>query len=165
MRVLDEKFKQAWPSYIFQSLLATITLIIVLLLIDLVAEAAIVAALGATAFIVFAMPKSITARPKNVIGGHAIGLISGSLCFIALTPLQSLLGSEGIARILAAAVSVGLSIFLMTIIDMEHPPASGTALGIVVYGWASWIVLFVLVCAAMLSIAKYLLKPWLRDLV
>ena len=31
-------------------------------------------------------------------------------------------------------LAVGLTIFLMTVFDMEHPPAAGTAFGIVTTG-------------------------------
>ena len=46
----------------------------------------VVASIGATAFIVFAMPKSIAASPHRIIGGHVIGLISGLL--VALIPQE-----------------------------------------------------------------------------
>jgi CBS-domain-containing membrane protein len=42
----------------------------------------IVAALGASTFIVFAMPSSATAEPRRLIGEHAVGLFSGALCYL-----------------------------------------------------------------------------------
>ncbi|MEE8471837.1 MAG: hypothetical protein V3S82_01580, partial [Dehalococcoidia bacterium] len=57
-KLFDRKFREAAPNYIFQSLAATATTLVVMLLFDVVAHAAIVAALGSTAFIIFAMPHS-----------------------------------------------------------------------------------------------------------
>ena len=37
-------------------------------------HAVVIASIGATAFIVFTMPRNITAKPRRVIGGHLAGL-------------------------------------------------------------------------------------------
>lgn len=162
--MLDKKFRANWHSYVFQSLLAVLALIAILYFLDIMTHAAIVAALGASAFIIFAMPRSATAQPRNVIGGHIMGLIAGSSCYFAL--LYPPLGlSEKFIYIVAAALSVGLAILLMVITDTEHPPAAATALGIVAYGWSMWTVLFVLIFAVALLLARFLLRPWLRELV
>ncbi|RLC60880.1 MAG: HPP family protein [Chloroflexota bacterium] len=147
---------RSWKNYIFQSLLATMTTFIVLLLLSM-EQAVIIASIGATAFIVFAMPTSITARPRNVIGGHLIGLLCGSIC--ALIPQPSFLHS-GIAYSLA----VGLSFFMMVIADAEHPPASGTALGVAITGFSLDVMVAVITSAVVLSLAHHFLRPFLRDL-
>ena len=67
--------------------------------------------------------------------------------------------------ILAGALSVGLSIFLMTITDTEHPPAATTAIGIIASGWSYKIALFVLLSALCLSLARRLLRSRLKDLL
>jgi CBS-domain-containing membrane protein len=164
MHILDRRLKEAWRSYVFQCLLAVLALIAILYFLDILTHAAIVAALGASSFIIFAMPKSLTAQPRNVIGGHIMGLLAGSICYFAL--LYPPLGlSEKFLYICAAALSVGLSILLMVITDTEHPPASATALGIVAYGWSLWTTAFVILFAVALSLVKYLLGRWLRELV
>lgn len=164
MHILDEKLKEAWRSYALQSLLAVLALMAILYFLDILTHAAIVAALGASAFIIFAMPRSVTAQPRNVIGGHIMGLIAGSLCFFTL--LYPPLGiSERFLHLCAAALSVGLALLLMVITDTEHPPAAATALGIVAYGWSLWTAVFVLIFAIALSVARFLLRPWLRQLV
>ena len=147
---------RSWKNYIFQSLLATMTTFIVLLLLSM-EQAVIIASIGATAFIVFAMPTSITARPRNVIGGHLIGLLCGSIC--ALIPQPSFLHS-GIAYSLA----VGLSFFMMVIADAEHPPASGTALGVAITGFSWNATIAVITSAVVLSLVHHSLRPFLRDI-
>ena len=69
------------------------------------------------------MPKMVTANPRNVIGGHATGLIIGSLCF--LIPHSTVINAA-----LSCSLAVGLVIFLMVVTDTEHPPAAATALRI-----------------------------------
>jgi len=44
--------------------------------------------IGATVFIIFAMLKNVTAKPKNVIGGHTAGIIVVFL--LVLIPHSSL---------------------------------------------------------------------------
>jgi len=68
-------------------------------------------------------------------------------------------------EVIIPALSVGLSIFIMVITNTEHPPAAGTALGITVQGWNYSTVLIILTTVITLSIIKYLLKSWLKDLV
>jgi CBS-domain-containing membrane protein len=88
---MDEEFTSQWKSYVFQSLLATLTIFVVLFIFAM-QHPVIIASIGATAFIVFAMPDSITAKPRNVVGGHLVGLFCGFLC--ALIPLTSRGGSH-----------------------------------------------------------------------
>jgi len=63
------------------------------------------------------------------------------------------------------ALSVVLSLFVMTVTDTEHPPAASTALGIAAFGVSWQIVVFVISFAIFLSLARRLLKPWLKDLI
>ncbi len=151
-----EEFRLFWKYYVFQSLLATIVVFVVLLLLS-IKHAVIIASIGATAFIVFAMPKMITAQARNVIGGHTIGLISGSLC--ALIPHPTIFLTA-----LAYSLAVGISILLMVILDAEHPPAAGTALGFALTGFSINAALALGISIIILSFAHYLFKSYLRDL-
>ena len=166
MHIIDRAFVRNPKYYIIQSLLATAAVAIILYFVEVLTHAAIVAALGASTFIVFAMPHSITAQPRRLIGGHAIGLASGAFCYFVI--LNLLLGQldtdwEWI-RWCIYALAVGLSIFLMTITNTEHPPASATALGIVAHGWSWQTVVFILACAIGLAIIRRLFRRYLRDL-
>jgi CBS-domain-containing membrane protein len=64
-----------------------------------------------------------------------------------------------------AVLSVGLSILLMVLTNTEHAPAAGTALGLVVGGWAPSAILFVLLGAVILSAVHMLLRPHLTNLL
>ncbi|MBN1473159.1 MAG: HPP family protein [Syntrophaceae bacterium] len=153
---IDAEFRQHWKSYVLQSMLATIAVFIVLYFLSM-QHAVIIASLGATSFIVFAMPDYITAQPRNVIGGHIVGLFCGFL--FSLIPLSSLLSS-----LLVYSLAVGTSIFMMVVTDTEHPPASGTALGVVMTGITLNVLIAVVVSIVILSLIHRLCKPYLKDL-
>ena len=168
MQIFDKKLKKYFPNYILQSLLATITLTIILYFENIFTSTAVVASLGATTFIIFAMPKYTTAQPRRVIGGHIIGIIMGVFCFYLASCTQNREGfflAHNILKIFIPSLSVGLSIFIMAITNTEHPPAAGTALGIVIQGWSYSTILVILITISLLSLTKYLLKSWLKDLV
>jgi CBS-domain-containing membrane protein len=167
MEIIDESFKRSPKSFIIQSLLAVVTVAIILYFVGVLTHAAIVAALGSSTFIVFAMPRSITARSRNLIGGHIIGLLSGTVCHYAFLtgPLGKFINGAEFAVIFIYALAVGLAIFLMVITNAEHPPAAGTALGIVAQAWSTQIVIFVLLFAIGLAIVRILLGSHLRDLI
>jgi len=154
-RLVDE-FRQLWKHYIYQSLLATLVVFIVLLSLS-VEQAVIIASIGATAFIVFAMPGSVTAQPRRVIGGHLVGLLSGSVS--AIIPQPTFLYSA-----LIYSLAVGASIFIMVAIDVEHPPAAGTALGVAIRGFSPNVAVAIITSTVMLALAHQLLKPFMKDL-
>lgn len=159
---LYKKFKLHWKNYVFQSLFATFAIFLVLLLLNIRREPVIIASIGATTFIIFALPNSITARPRNVIGGQSIGIVSGLLC--SLIP-HSFVVQNDITSSLVYAVAVGLSFFVMVVTDTEHPPASATALGIVIGSFSIWVAVTVVASAVILSVIHVSFKKYLRDLV
>jgi CBS-domain-containing membrane protein len=151
------RFPELWKNYIYQSFLATVVVFLVLLLLTM-ENAVVIASIGATAFIVFTMPKNTTARPRRIIGGHFIGLVAGSLCF--LIPHSSTL-----VTVLVLSLAVGVSICLMVALDFEHPPASGTALGVALTGFSVDILIAILTSVIILSVAHHFAKRYIRDLV
>jgi len=125
MQIFDKKLKKYFTNYIIQSLLATITLIIILYFENIFTNTAVVASLGATTFIIFAMPKYATAQPRRVIGGHIICIIVGIFCSYLFSHIQNennFFLSHEMLKILIPAISVGLAIFTMVITNTEHPP-------------------------------------------
>jgi CBS-domain-containing membrane protein len=166
MEIIDKSFIQKPKNYILQSLLALLALLVILSFIEILTQAAIVAALGASTFIVFAMPRSITAKPRRLIGGQVVGIICGLICYYAFLtgPLGELSGEHELFLWFAYALSVALSLFFMTITNTEHPPAAATALGIVTHGCSWQTVLFILLFAIGLAIVRRLLRERLIDL-
>ena len=149
-------FSRLWINYIYQSLLATAVIFIILLLLNL-EHAVVIASIGATAFIVFTMPRNVTAAPRRVIGGHIIGFVCGSA--FAFIPHPSV-----VTAILVYSLAVGMTIFLMVALDAEHPPAGGTALGVAITGFSVSVMVAVLTSSIMLSLAHRFCKKYLKDL-
>ena len=89
----------------------------------------IMAPFGATAVLVFGLPKSPLAQPKNVILGHLI------TAFIGIFFVQFI----GVSQIdLAVATGLGVSGMLLT--KTTHPPAGANPLLIMMSG-QSWLFL------------------------
>jgi CBS-domain-containing membrane protein len=162
MKILDEKFRQSPGRFVLQSLLAFAAIALIAIYLGAVTNGAVVAALGASAFVVFAMPRHDTAQPRRLIGGHAICIGIGLLCSIpfrldvvprAATPVG-----------LLAAAAVGLSVLAMTMTDTEHPPAAGNALAFAVTARGFNHVVFIAAAVVSLAIIHRGLRRWLRDL-
>lgn len=87
--------------------------------------------LGPTAFLLFFTPMLPASSPRNTMGGHAIGVVSGylSLVLFGLTDNAPAL-VEGVHanRVGAAALSLGLTSGLMVWARVPHPPAGATTL-------------------------------------
>ena len=151
--VLD-KFKKLWIYYFLQSLLAAIALFILVLILGR-EKMVIISAMGATAFIVFAMPTAVSAQTRNVIGGHLVGLVSGIIFYFTTIPY-----------FLEYPLAVGIAIFFMVALDFEHPPAAGTALAVVINEVSSLDTFAtVMASAVVLSQCRYFLRHYLKDLV
>ncbi len=149
-------FSRLWLNYIYQSLLATVVIFIILLLLNL-EHVVVIASIGATAFIVFTMPRNITAAPRRVIGGHIVGFICGSA--FAFIPHPTAL-----TAIIIYSLAVGTAVFLMVALDFEHPPAGGTALGVAITGFSVSVMVAVLTSSIVLSLAHRFFKKYLKDL-
>jgi CBS-domain-containing membrane protein len=167
MKVLDEKFIRNKGRYILQSGMATLSVFIVLLLIDAISNAVVIAVFGASAFIAFTIPQADVSRPRYLIGGYLVGIAVGAL-FHSLLPiaiLDQITLVEGFSQVLYGALAVGSAIFLMVITDTEHPPAAGLALGLVLNEFNFKVLFVVLAGIILLSLIKTVLKPFLRNLL
>jgi CBS-domain-containing membrane protein len=166
MRLIDPKARIHAGHYIFQCALATLCLVLALLFMDALTHTALIATLGATAFIVFALPNSDAARARPLLGGYFIGIASGAACsrLAALPGVVSLLGGRDAAVVPFAAVAAGLAIFLMTATNSEHPPAGGIALGLVVNEWDLMTLVYVVGAAALFVAVRRLSRGRLIDL-
>jgi len=165
--VFDEKFKSNKARYIFQCLLATLCVFVVLLILDAMTDAAVIAALGASSFIAFTMPEAQVSRPRFLIGGYLVGIAAGYVCYhLSLIPwLAQLSIIQERSSVVFGALSVGLAILVMVVTDTEHPPAAGLALGLVLDEYNHRTVAIVLVGIISLSLIKAVLKPVLKDLL
>ena len=165
-RLTGKPFKKHLGHCLFQCFLATLFMVAIMFFIKLWSHLAIVAALGGTTFLVFARPLAISAQPRRIIGGHVFGLLCGIVVYFASTfgPLMELDAEYEILPIIAAAIAVGLAIFVMAITNTEHPPAAGTALGFFTREWSQDVVVFVIVFAVSLAVIQILFHDKFEDL-
>lgn len=104
-----------------QTLVATLGGVIGIGLLALLSKhtgsALLMAPLGATAVLVFGLPKSPLSQPRHVVGGHALSMLVGLICFFIL--------GNGV---LSAALGSGLALGLMLVSRTVHPPAGANPL-------------------------------------
>lgn len=110
---LHEKLRTAWVAGVAIFLTGWIAS----LSIDGGGLKTLLASMGASAVILFAMPHSPVAKPWPLIGGHFISATIGIFCSHWVGPLWA-----------SAALAVGLSIFAMHLARCLHPPGGASAL-------------------------------------
>ncbi|KAM9961970.1 hypothetical protein ACTFIR_004842 [Dictyostelium discoideum] len=81
----------------------------------------LIGSFAASAVIIFGVPKSPLAQPRNLIMGHFLSAIVGSVIRVALVYTNA--NFE-----VACALAVSLSIMLMQFTNSLHPPGGATAL-------------------------------------
>lgn len=86
-------------------------------------QALLIAPFGASCVLLFALPQSPLAQPKNVIGGH---LLSASVGLLVLT----LVGHGPFA----CGLGVGMAIAVMRFTGTLHPPAGADPLVVIMAG-------------------------------
>lgn len=86
----------------------------------------IMAPFGATMVLLFALPDSPLAQPRNILGGHVLTAIIGVMCLLLLGVHAWSLG-----------IAVGLAVMLMMLTKTVHPPAGANPLLIMLTG-ESW---------------------------
>lgn len=113
--------KNKYAQHILESILAGLGAIICLSFIGFIAEQAntmmIIAPLGATAVLLFSLPSSPVSKPLNILAGYLIASIIGAII---------LTYSDG--SWLFIAIGLGMTIMLMQLLKVLHPPAGATYL-------------------------------------
>ena len=165
--VIDKKFRKNTLKYIFQCFLATLTILAVLIFLDVLNETAIIAALGASAFIVFTMPTQYSSDPRRLIGGYFVGLAVGFVFYlISQSQIKNILSiSETTSLVIFGAIAVGFAIFIMAVTNTEHAPAAGISLGLVINRWDYLTIIFILIAILWLASIRLILKGYLMDLI
>jgi CBS-domain-containing membrane protein len=62
-------------------------------------------------------------------------------------------------------LAVGLAFFLMVALDVEHPPAAGTALAVAIHGVSMDAFVTTMVSAIIVTQVRFYLRGHLKDLV
>ncbi|PZC43395.1 MAG: CBS-domain-containing membrane protein [Chloroflexi bacterium] len=170
--VLDQYIHSRWNHYFLQCCLATIALILILIIGDTL-KTAIIVGIASSTFTIFVVPNSVAATPRKVIGGHLLAAFTGTLIALILQspPLIQVIVENRYLLDAAAALSVGVGIFLMVVTNTEHPPAAGTSLGLVIQccdpnigvDWPS--IIFIMISATLLSGVRIALRDKMVNLL
>ena len=118
--------------------------------------------LGPTAFLFFYTPTAPSASPRNTIIGHAVGALAGyfSLVVTGLTTAGPAF-AIGVSwpRVIAAALSLGLTAGIMVLLKSPHPPAGATtlivSLGILTHPWQ---LLLLMVAVVLLTLQAFVIN-------
>jgi CBS-domain-containing membrane protein len=152
--------------YFLQCTLAGLVVLVLLLILDAVTQTVLIAALGASTFIAFAVPRSLHSDPRYMIGGYLVGILVGCLMGTLNVALHV---SDAVAAhavmIVFGALATGLAMFIMVVTKTEHPPAAALALGLVLNEWNLLTLVVVIAGVVALSICKQLVLPVLMDLL
>ncbi|MBR9787043.1 MAG: HPP family protein [Vibrionaceae bacterium] len=119
--------------------------------------ALLMAPFGATTVLVFGVPDSPLAQPKNVIFGHLITALVGVIFtqYVGVSPLT-------------LALATGIAVSLMLVTKTTHPPAGANPLLIMLsgQGWA-FLITPVLVGAVLIVLVgksmQGLLRQWVKS--
>ena len=165
--LLDPKFRRQYKRYIFQALLATVAMAVILLFVDSLSSAAIAAGLGSSVVGIFINPTGATLRLRAVVGGHTMALLLGSVFSFILFAgsIEGFIADHSQFHALMMALSVGLLIPVMAVTDTEHPPAAGIAIGMASREWTPEVFGGILGALVLLGVIKLVLRRHLRDLL
>lgn len=100
-----------------------LTLLVTRYFVGVVDAALIVASMGASAVLVFAVPHGQLSQPWALTAGHLVSAVIGVSCYLLIPD-----------RVIAAAFAVGLAITAMYYLHCVHPPGGATALSAVIAG-------------------------------
>jgi len=102
----------------------------------------LVAPIGASAVLVFAVPSSPLAQPWSVIGGNTLSALVGTACALLIPDTA-----------LAASLAVALAIGVMMLARCLHPPGGAAALLVVLAHHSTWsFVVFPILCDSLLLV-------------
>ena len=163
---IDRHFRRGdFKRYAMQCGLAGLVVLVLLLVLDAVTQTVLIAALGASAFIAFAVPRSPHSGPRHMIGGYVVGMLAGSLMSALKALIDVSFASDHAVMIICGAIAISLAMFTMVVTRTEHPPAAALALGLVLNEWNLLTLFVVLIGVVGLSVMKQLVLPALLDLI
>ena len=84
------------------------------------------ASFGSSVVVVFGYPENEFAQPKNVLLGHLLCAFIGIL-FVTLFKISQ----DRTIFFLAIGIAVGLSVMLMMVLKIAHPPAGGNTIVVI----------------------------------
>lgn len=119
----------------------------------------IVASFGATAVLAYGVIEAPLAQPRNILGGHIIGSLTGVIIAQLFLNIQHNWASEDqrtVVQWVGGATAMAISLNLMQITKTVHPPAGASALIAVVTDSIidiSWFYIAIIAVSALIQVA------------
>jgi len=171
-----KKLKSLGWNLLWQPLVATIFVGVVLYCLGMVTGASEIlwavgaGALSSSSYIVFVTPQSAVARSRRIIGGYVVGAIVGLFVHWILTVAYDFASANlqfhnSHLFWISAAISVGVAMVMMVLLGVEHPPAAGLSLVLVLDIHEYMTLVMILIAAVALSALRHALRCHLINLV
>ena len=103
----------------------------------------LVSSFGSTAVLVFGYPNNEFAQPKNVLLGHILCALVG-IIFVTLFKITQ----DRSIFFLAIGLAVGISVMLMMLFKIAHPPAGGNTIVVIMAQESFQFLLFPIITGA-----------------
>ena len=103
----------------------------------------LVASFGSSVVVVFGYPENEFAQPKNVLLGHIVCTLVG-IIFVTLFKISQ----DRSIFFLAIGIAVGISVMLMMIFKIAHPPAGGNTIVVIMAQESFQFLLFPIITGA-----------------
>jgi len=142
-------------------------MLVILLFVDSLADAALAAGLASSVVILFVHPSTSAAKARSVIGGHTLALLFGVGCSILIfhSSAGEFIAQNQFFSDLALATSVGLVILIMAVTNTEHPPAAATVFGMAIQTIDPLRTAVFIAAIILLALIHYIFKSRLQDLI
>lgn len=135
-----------FKKVILQCIAIFITIFLMLTIQNNIKHELLIASYGATCVILFCFPESNFAKPQNTIGGYIICSLTGLVIYILFGN-----GSFGLA------LAVSLSILIMMLSRLVHPPSAAATIIVVLRGADWYFVLTTVIFGAVLVVLTSML--------
>jgi len=168
MIIINPNFKRNKKVYFLKCLVALCAMTFILISLKTISSNVILGAIGASSlassvFIAFSLPDCASAHPRRMIGSYLISIIVGVIFYYIGTYfilIHDYLSFSLIYEIMGA-FAVTTTMLMMILLSLEHPPAAGLALGLVLEPWEFRTLTIIIGAIIATAIIKSLVKPWL----
>jgi CBS-domain-containing membrane protein len=158
-------FRKHKFAFLFQCSLAGLAILVLLLSLKFRPNDVVVASLGASAYIIFAMPHKEIAKSQYIIGGYLCGILIGILFHLLVGHWDQFgLPFALHNREICGSIAVALSIFFMAALNVEHPPAAALSLGLVINDWRVHTIIVIVIAIVILVLYRKLFRHTMIDL-
>ncbi|MDF1759908.1 MAG: HPP family protein [Coxiellaceae bacterium] len=164
------KWQMAW-----QLVLAVLYVLGTLIILDIISESPLMWAVGSSslassAYLIFSSPCTASSSAKRLVGAYFIAIVCGyAVRHLAILMMHHsgvmLIGITHDPHMywLSGSIAVGLAMMFMLIFGLEHPPAAGIALILVIEQRSYEAIAAIFLLAVLLAVIKTLLRKRLCD--